>query len=608
MEVQLSLIVALYRRLLASSRSLLAAWYCCAAGTTRRSDGAGASQAQQRQPVDQEANKAARRQAQLEKRKKAAARNASMFDESATDSGADAFAPVKPAAVAKPGRGSLSQKLGVTLFPPYRPADMSSCDKVCLTELHSVPIMLHCAASSVLSQPPEPKRQGNSQQGREHNTSQQGRGHRTSQQGRGHNTSQQRAQFIQDQPIGKPGGRPGLNLQPTAAQKATNSRSGQSLSSLRAQAELKAKIARGGGKQQEIDKSLPPPKPKATKVCRNCQTDTPLKDYFCEKRLPDGLMHMCMKCASKKGLSGKPATPEVIAAIMRERNTSASMPGGAQPSGGRSSLPAASHAPSRANGAGPGPSSTASQARGGPSHSSRGGPGAQQRRAAPTMQAAGTLKGFYGSAPRDAGPVARMVASGGHRRQREDLDRYEDDFVDEDEEEEDWRAQLRQVCCTLSAQGLSLRCPCVRLIVCASVLIWRICAWGVSACSQCVVEAAWHWGFCARCENEALGIVQVTGGWRRRRDDSGDEGDDRMMEASAADIRREEAHSKRLGRQEDIEADQEEAARVAAKAAAKKARAASKPKKRKKRRTGVNAFVNDEASEEDDEDSEEDYE
>ena len=73
-----------------------------------------------------------------------------------------------------------------------------------------------------------------------------------------------------------------------------------------------------------------------------------------------------------------------------------------------------------------------------------------------------------------------------------------------------------------------------------------------------------------------------------------------MMEASAAEMRREEARSKRMGRLEDQRAEQEEAARIAAKAAAKRARAAQKPKKKKKRRTGVNAFLNDEASESDD--------
>lgn len=297
--------------------------------------------------------------------------------------------------------------------------------------MHSFHEVAQCSlmvsyAASVLTQPakPDPKHQTNSQQGRKLSA------------------SQQRSQPNQQQPAGKQGARPALNLQPTAAQKAAGSRNGQSLTALRSKAELKARAARAGGKQLQIDKSLPPPKAKATKVCRNCQEDVPLKDYFCEKRLPDGLMHMCMKCASKKGLSGKPATPEIIAAIMHSRSAAAAIQGGDRPSGGHGS------APSRGNGV-PGGRSTASHARGGASNS-RGAPVGQQRRAAPSVHGAGTLKGFYGGASGDGGSGARMAALGG-RRQREDLDRYEDDFVEDDEEEEDWRAQLREVCCSLFA-------------------------------------------------------------------------------------------------------------------------------------------------------------
>jgi hypothetical protein len=222
-----------------------------------------------------------------------------------------------------------------------------------------------------------------------------------------------------------------------------NGRNSQSLAALRSKAELKAKASRGGGKQQLLEKSMPPPKPRATKVCRNCQTDTPLKDYLREKRCPDGLMHMCMKCAAKKGLSGKPATPEIIAAIMRERNAAAAASQGGSTSGVRSSAPAPSHAPSRTNGAGPGPSSLPSQARG--SVSQR--PGGPQRQPQPSAQGAGTSKGFYGSSKsRYAEPLARMAAQGGHRHHREDLDQYEDDFVEDDEPDEDWRAHLREVC------------------------------------------------------------------------------------------------------------------------------------------------------------------
>ena len=73
-----------------------------------------------------------------------------------------------------------------------------------------------------------------------------------------------------------------------------------------------------------------------------------------------------------------------------------------------------------------------------------------------------------------------------------------------------------------------------------------------------------------------------------------------MMEASAADMRREEARSKRIGRLEDAEAQREEEERLAAKL---KRAQKKKPRKKKKRKTGVSAFLADEASESDSEDN-----
>lgn len=99
--------------------------------------------------------------------------------------------------------------------------------------------------------------------------------------------------------------------------------------------------------------------------------------------------------------------------------------------------------------------------------------------------------------------------------------------------------------------------------------------------------------------------MQVTRGYYRERHDD-EFGNDRMMEASAADIRREEARSKRIGRMEDAEAEREEAERLAAKA--KRALKKSKPKKKKKRRRGVSALIADEASDSDsDEEDEDEY-
>jgi hypothetical protein len=231
---------------------------------------------------------------------------------------------------------------------------------------------------------------------------------------------------------GPAAGRVALQLQPTAAQQALNKQA--HAAALRAKAELKAgsaqvRSAQVRSTQVRAAASRPPPPPqlKATKVCRNCKEDTPLKDYFLEKRLPDGLMHMCAKCAQKKGLSGKPATPDVIASIMRSRGVATGMlppPRADRPAAQHLAGPSAggaAAAPGRANGA------AAPLAVG---------------RAVPSGQRG--LPGFYG-VTRAVAPAARTVLTGGHRRVREDLDAYEADFVADDDDEDDWRQELMQV-------------------------------------------------------------------------------------------------------------------------------------------------------------------
>lgn len=106
--------------------------------------------------------------------------------------------------------------------------------------------------------------------------------------------------------------------------------------------------------------------------------------------------------------------------------------------------------------------------------------------------------------------------------------------------------------------------------------------------------------------------MQVTRGfYREDRDVSA--ADDRAMVASAADMRREEARSRRAGRDEDVAAEREELARLRAKEA-KVARARARVKARRRRagggggggaaRRGGAAFLDDAADDDEDEDGE----
>jgi hypothetical protein len=151
------------------------------------------------------------------------------------------------------------------------------------------------------------------------------------------------------------------------------------------------------------------------------------------------------------------------------------------------------------------------------------------------------------------------------------------------------------------------QCGCIQFAACArSESTLRGCGMRAGLCSGCAVRTVRTRAAISALQRWRMTAVsvQLTGAYRRRAADA-EAGDDRMMEASAAEIRREEARSRRLGRQEDAQAEAEEAARMVAKAARKAARKAKVKKKRKKPRTGVSAFLADEASEDSDDDDSE---
>eukprot|EP00892_Ulva_mutabilis_P012908 jgi/Ulvmu1/9990/UM059_0039.1 len=257
-----------------------------------------------------------------------------------------------------------------------------------------------------------------------------------------------------------------------------------------------------------------------SKQCRSCREEKPLTEYYADKRLADGANHMCSTCAKKKGLSGRLLTREEVMAMFPRATKGAN---------------GATHSGSGATGSPARPVKT-------PQPSATCAAGIAQGRMAPSAPRMGSGNAkFYGSSASRGMPPGGFGGrySGGRMPQSRLDDEYEEDFVVDDVEEEDWRKELSQV-----TRGL----------------------------------------------------------YRERHDD--EFGNDRMMEASAADIRREEARSKRIGRLEDAEAEREEEERLAAKA---KRAQFKKQKKKRKRKTGVSALIADEA-ESDSEEDEDEYE
>lgn len=168
-----------------------------------------------------------------------------------------------------------------------------------------------------------------------------------------------------------------------------------------------------------------------SKACRSCRADKPLTDFYADKRLPDGATHTCAVCAKKKGLSGRLLTEEEVIAM----------------------VPAAAKGSSSAAQSRPGATPTGAPPLKPPQASGGCAVGSPQAKHVlpPSRMMTGNGK-FYGSS---ANRSQHSVAAGGRyggRMARSQLDEYEDDFVVEDDEE-DWRHYLSQVCyCFLGIQ------------------------------------------------------------------------------------------------------------------------------------------------------------
>lgn len=243
---------------------------------------------------------------------------------------------------------------------------------------------------------------------------------------------------------------------------------------------------------------VPKPMPLHHKRCRVCANVRPFGAFFEDRRMEDGVAHICAECATKRGLSGKLASMPIPAA----KKTASARP---------------AHAACVSQNARPAPGSASAGAR-------------------PANQSA-EPRGFYDSgAPRAPAVRAARAAMRGSPMRRPALDEYEDDgFIDDGDAEDEAMDELRKVTRKF---------------------------------------------------------------YREIRDDRGF--NDRMMEASWADMKREEARSKRMGRQEDDEEERLELLRQQAKEEKKR-----KGKKRK-RKSGMSMFVDDEVSEDSDEDDADD--
>jgi hypothetical protein len=146
------------------------------------------------------------------------------------------------------------------------------------------------------------------------------------------------------------------------------------------------------------------------KQCRRCGHARKLTEFFVDKRTEDGFMHYCVPCARHNGLSGRLATPDELAA---RRTGAAAAVRHVPPAGGAAAPRAAFYAASN-GGAG-------------------GRPGAAR------------------SGDRAVAPAVASVRAGApqkRRREHVDLDRYDDDFVEDDVgggSEDDWRKELAEV-------------------------------------------------------------------------------------------------------------------------------------------------------------------
>jgi hypothetical protein len=332
-----------------------------------------------------------------------------------------------------------------------------------------------------------------------------------------------------------------------------------------------------------------------SKQCRRCLATMPLTQFYVDRRIDGGFMHYCAACARHNGLSGVYATPEEVA----------SLTGAACASGDSSKRP---------------------------THASL-----IQRKQLTGTQPAGNSSGFYSNR---AGPARHGLASAviavragapaKRSRDRLDLDRYEDDFVDEEEEEEpNWRQELAAV-----RRPPSVGAPVDTFHV--SYCHEHESTFQMAATCSAVLpslQSACHHAQCDECRRtscsnayvtpgrkgppcgpspvlvfttDCVWVAQVTRGFFR--EDRADEAfNDRSMEASAADIRLEEARSRRIGREEDLEAERQELRRIKEKEA-KLARARAKRRKLGRgaapRRQGGAVFMDDGGEDDDDDDLE----
>lgn len=179
---------------------------------------------------------------------------------------------------------------------------------------------------------------------------------------------------------------------------------------------------KAGAVQKPASKPSKPAFP--SKTCRSCREEKPMTDFYADKRLPGGASHMCSICSKKKGLSGRNLTREEVLAMTPtavKGSTSTAQTGAVPGSGGARQLKP--------------PQTSGSCAHGAPQIKSSSG----------SRLVPGSSK-FYGSAALtglNSGPSGGRY--GGGRNARSQLDEYEDDFVVDDGEEDDWRLALSQV-------------------------------------------------------------------------------------------------------------------------------------------------------------------
>ena len=195
-------------------------------------------------------------------------------------------------------------------------------------------------------------------------------------------------------------------------------------------------LAYEAASQQNTSQTAPAAVPGESKQCRRCSEVHQLGRFFVDKRTEDGFMHYCAHCAHKKGLSGRPPTAAELAAA---RAHAAKLAAREKQAANPSRAGQAATSPHKAALA-----ERAAHVQGSPRRQVQRQAFYQQRSRAEAAHSPG--QHAHGSvAPAVAAVRAGVPAKRKQEAQRDLEDDYDADFIDDGDDDEDWRQELASV-------------------------------------------------------------------------------------------------------------------------------------------------------------------